>query len=79
MTIICRELQITSKLELENRRSVGASRYNSGDGTDQRVQSSMFMMMMMMINNLKFTLKHLKPNYMFPSYDHPQGAYTVSC
>jgi len=30
-------------------------------------------------NNLKFTLKHLKRSYMFRSYDHPQGAYTVSC
>ena len=31
--------------KLEDRRSVGASIYNSGDGTDQRVQSLMFMMM----------------------------------
>ena len=30
-------------------------------------------------NNLKFTLKHLKRSYMFRSYDHPQGAYTVPC
>ena len=30
-------------------------------------------------NNLKFTLKYLKRSYMFRSYDHPQGAYTVSC
>ena len=30
-------------------------------------------------NNLKFTLKHLKRSYMFRSYDHPQGAYFVSC
>ena len=34
---------------LEDRRSVGMSSCNSGDGTDQRVQSLMFMMMMMMI------------------------------
>ena len=27
--------------------------------------------------DLKFTLKHLKRSYMFRSYDHPQGAYTV--
>jgi len=32
--------------QLEDRRSVGANSYNSGDGTDQRVQSLMFMMMM---------------------------------
>ena len=30
--------------QLEDRRSVGASSCNSGDGTDQKVQSSMFMM-----------------------------------
>ena len=30
--------------QLEDRRSVGASSCNSGDGTDQRVQSLMFMM-----------------------------------
>ena len=29
-------------------------------------------------NNLKFTLKHLKLSYMFRSYDHPQGAYSVA-
>ena len=33
--------------QLEDRRNVGESSYNSGDGTDQRVQSLMFMMMMM--------------------------------
>ena len=32
--------------QLEDRRSVGASNCNSGDGTDQRVQSLMFMIMM---------------------------------
>jgi len=31
----------------ENRRNVGENSCNSGDGTDQRVQSLMFMMMMM--------------------------------
>ena len=36
--------------QLEDRRSVGASSCNCGDGTDQRVQSLMFVMMMMMIN-----------------------------
>ena len=36
--------------QLEDRRSVGArSSCNSGDGTDQRGQSLMFMMMMMMM------------------------------
>jgi len=35
--------------QLEDRRSVGASSYNSGDGTDQRVQSLMFIMMMMIM------------------------------
>jgi hypothetical protein len=32
--------------QLEDRRNVGGSSCNSGDGTDQRVQSLMFMMMM---------------------------------
>jgi len=63
--------------QLEDRRSVGASSCNCGDGTDRRFQSLMFMMMVM--NNLKFTLKHLKRSYMFRSYDHPQGAYFVPC
>ena len=27
------------------------------------------------LRSLKFTLKHLKPSYMFRSHDHPQGAY----
>jgi hypothetical protein len=31
---------------LEDRRNVGENSCNSGDGTDQRVQSLMFMMMM---------------------------------
>ena len=31
------------------------------------------------INNLKFTLKHLKRSFMFRSYDHPQGTYFVPC
>ena len=31
---------------MEDRRSVGANSCNSGDGTDQRAQSLMFMMMM---------------------------------
>ena len=35
--------------QLEDRRSVGASSSNSGDGTDQKVQSLMFMMMMMTV------------------------------
>jgi len=34
--------------QLKDRRSVCASNCNSGDGTDQRVQSLMFMVMMMM-------------------------------
>jgi len=33
--------------QLDDRRSVGTSSCNSGDGTDQRVQSYMFFMMMM--------------------------------
>jgi len=35
--------------QLEDRRSVGASSCNCGDGTNQRAQSLVFMMMMMVI------------------------------
>jgi len=35
--------------QLEDRRNVGESSCDSGDGTDQRVQSLMFMMMMIII------------------------------
>ena len=44
-------LQTTTGKQLEDRRSVGASSCNSGDGTDQRVQSLMFMMMIALIMN----------------------------
>ena len=37
--------------QLEDRRNVGESSCNFGDGTDQRVQSLMFMIMMMMMTN----------------------------
>jgi len=40
--------------QLEDRRSVGASSCNSGDGTDQRVQPLMFMMMMVIKNKHLF-------------------------
>jgi hypothetical protein len=35
---------------LEDRRNVGETGCNFGDGTDEKVQSLMFMMMMMAIN-----------------------------
>jgi len=44
---------------LEDRRRVGASSYNSGDGTDQGVKSLMFMMMMMMM----ITAIHMLTSY----------------
>jgi len=34
---------------LDDLKNVGESNYNPGDGTDQRVQSLVFMMMMMMM------------------------------
>jgi len=40
--------------QLEDKRSAGPSSCNSGDGTDQRVQSLMFMMMMIL--KLRFTV-----------------------
>ena len=43
---------------MEDRRNVGESSYNSGDGRDQRVQALMFMMMMMIII-LKFVERNL--------------------
>jgi hypothetical protein len=39
--------------QLEDRRNVGENNCNSGDGTDQRVQSLMFMMMMTSQKTLK--------------------------
>jgi hypothetical protein len=39
--------------QLEDRRNVGENSCNSGDGTDQRVQSLMFMMMMMALYSKK--------------------------
>ena len=43
--------------QLEDRRSAGASSCNSGDGTDQRVQFLMFMMMMIIIKILTEQVK----------------------
>ena len=43
--------------QLEDRRSVGASNCNSGDGTDQRAQSLMFMMIVLLIPKNVNTLK----------------------
>jgi len=42
--------------QLEDRRNVGESSCNFGDGTDERVQSLMFMMMMMVQNLLSSSL-----------------------
>ena len=41
--------------QLEDRRNDGESSCNFGDGTDQRVQSLMFMMMIIIILNLNPT------------------------
>jgi len=43
---------------LDDLKNVGESSYSPGDGTDQRVQSLVFMMMMMMIFNLFMNLAH---------------------
>jgi hypothetical protein len=66
--------------QLEDRRNVGGSSCISGDGTDQRVQSLMFMMMMMMTQpyeryqnfiissspNRKFTKLKIRPKCIVP-------------
>jgi len=49
--------------QLEDRKSVGASSCNSGDGTDQRIQSLMFMIMMMIKNF--FIWKRETQNYIY--------------
>ena len=41
---------------MEDRRNVGENSCNSGDGTDQMVQSLMFMMMMMMMMMMNIVL-----------------------
>ena len=43
----------------------------------QAVYGSNVMTVQHVLNNLKFTLKHLKRSYMFRSYNHPQAAYFV--
>ena len=48
--------------QLEDRRNVGESSCNFGDGTDQRVQSLMFMMMVMIPNVNFFFFKSLRIN-----------------
>jgi preprotein translocase subunit SecG len=56
--------------QLEDRRNVGESSCNSGDGTDQRVHYLMFMMMMMMIMNLLFVVRYfvICLNLLFRNY-----------
>jgi hypothetical protein len=44
--------------QLEHRRNVGENSCNSGDETDQSVQSWIFMMMVMINNNGLFTWKY---------------------
>ena len=48
--------------QLEDRRNVGASSCNCGDGTDQRVQSLMFMMMMIILRKQTATFYSLVSN-----------------
>jgi len=51
----------TGLIQLKDRRSVGAISCNSGDGTDQRVQSLMFMMMMTSVHYSVLVLSILTP------------------
>jgi len=44
---------------LEDRRNVGESSCNFGDGTDRRVQSLMLMMMMMMMMTMGDAAVHI--------------------
>jgi len=50
------EIELKEGEQLEDRRNVGESSCNFGDGTDQRVHSLMFMMMMMMTFIFLFSL-----------------------
>jgi len=59
--------------QLEDRRSVGASSCNYGDGTDRRVQSLMFMMMIFEFYIL--TLYILRPLAGYTLYDHKTNDY----
>ena len=77
----CKECQKTESLwnhtttdhkegeQLEDRRIVGASSCNSGDGTDERVQFLMFMMMMTYSNrhmsNRYYCLPASRQQYLF--------------
>ena len=42
---------------MEDRRNVGEKSYNSGDGTDQRVQSLMYMLLLMMMMIFRITFQ----------------------
>jgi hypothetical protein len=47
--------------QLEDQRNVGESSCNSGDGTDQRVQSFMFMMKMIIFYDYKIIVARYYP------------------
>ena len=53
--------------QLEDRRSVVASSCNSGDGTDQRVQSLMFMMMMTLLKGGSIIMHKYRQCFKCPS------------
>ena len=53
---------------MDDLKNVGESNYNPGDGTDQRVQSLVFMMMMKIINRNK----NIRENSDFKKGYHPR-------
>jgi hypothetical protein len=52
--------------QLEDRGNVGEKSFNSGDGTDQRVQTLMFMMFMMMMMMILTTVTLATSNSALP-------------
>ena len=55
---------------MEDRKNVGESSCNSGDGTDQRVESLMFMVMMMMTIEIYKKKEHTRPSKETRNLDH---------
>ena len=67
MPVFCRSVLLTDhkqEQQLEDRRNVGESSCNSGDRTDQRVQSLMFKMTMMM-RNIIVSILYTKIHFIF--------------
>ena len=62
---------------MEDQRNVGESSCNFGDGTDQNLQSLIFMMMMMMKFNVAHVLSYWTVGYSFGIRAGQKKAYSM--